>query len=202
MPVQASSPRSHRSTIPLVAAVLATLLAAPGLPGAQSLAEIARREEARRKASKSEAKVFTNRDLGGRSETPPVSSAATPPAAGQPGAQTPAAGQPAPPAQAPAPKPEDPKKDEKYWRQRITDAQDKLARNQLLLEALQTRVNSLSTDFVNRDDPAQRAVISQDRQKALTEMDRMKKDIEGLKKEIAGIQEEARKAGVPPGWSR
>lgn len=190
--------------IPFVAGLLAALLAAPGFSGAQSLAEIARREEARRKALKSEAKVFTNRDLGGRGEPAPTSTAATPPAAGQPGAQTPAAAQPAPAAQTPppAPKPEDPKKDEKYWRQRITEAQDKLARNQLLLEALQTRVNSLSTDFVNRDDPAQRAVISQDRQKTLAEMDRMNKDIEGLKKEIADIQEEARKAGVPPGWIR
>lgn len=185
-----------------MAGLLATLVVAPGLAGAQSLAELALREEARRKAVKSETKVFTNRDLAGRRESEPVPAAGAPPPAGQPGTPAPAAAQPAPPAQAQESEPEEPKKDEKYWRQRITDAQDKLTRNQLLLEALQTRVNSLSTDFVNRDDPAQRAVISQDRQKTLAEMDRMKKDIEGLRKEIADIQEEARKTGVPPGWIR
>ena len=39
-----------------------------------------------------------------------------------------------------------------------------------ILEALQSRVNALSTDFVNRDDPFQRAKIAEDRQKALSEM--------------------------------
>ena len=36
---------------------------------------------------------------------------------------------------------------------------------------MQTRINALTTDFVNRDDPAQRAVIEHDRQKALAELD-------------------------------
>ena len=63
-------------------------------------------------------------------------------------------------------------------------------------------LNALATDFVNRDDPAQRATISNDRQKAQSQLDRTKKDIENAKKEIADIQDEARKAGVPPGWLR
>ena len=186
------------STRPRMAAsaagVLALLLAAPSFVCAQSLAELARQEEARRNATKGAAKVYTNKDLaGGESKTVASSGAATstPPAAGQ------APGQPAP-----AQEPESPKKDEKYWRQRITEAQDKLAQNEIMLPALESRINALTTDFTNRDDPAQRAVISQDRQKAAAQMDRTKKDIERLKKEIADIQDEARKAGVPPGWLR
>ena len=67
---------------------------------------------------------------------------------------------------------------------------------------LQTRVNSLATDFVNRDDPAQRGVLASERQKALGELDRLKKQIEATKKAIADLEEEARRANVPPGWLR
>jgi hypothetical protein len=55
---------------------------------------------------------------------------------------------------------------------------------------------------VNRDDPAQRAVIADNRQKSLAELDRVKSEIEKNKKAIADIEEEARRAGVPPGWLR
>ena len=68
--------------------------------------------------------------------------------------------------------------------------------------ALESRLNSLRTDFVNRDDPAQKAAIAQDTQKAKDEMARTKADLEKLKKEITDIQDEARKAGAPPGWVR
>ena len=74
--------------------------------------------------------------------------------------------------------------------------------NQILVDAMQTRINALSTDFVNRDDPAQRSVIERDRQKALTELARLKKAVVDGKKAIADLEEEARRAGVPPGWLR
>ena len=185
-----------RMAVSAAAGVLALLLAAPSFVSAQSLAELARQEEARRKAAKGAAKVYTNKDLsGGQDSTITTSGAGTtaPAAAGQ---------APAEPAPAPAQEPEGPKKDEKYWRQRITEVQDKLAQSEIMLAALESRINALTTDFTNRDDPAQRAVITQDRQKAVAQMDRTKKDIERLKKEAADIQEEARKAGVPPGGLR
>ncbi|MGH9331880.1 MAG: hypothetical protein ACRD09_15685, partial [Vicinamibacterales bacterium] len=63
-------------------------------------------------------------------------------------------------------------------------------------------VNALSTDLVNRDDPVQRAGIGTDRQRALAEMERVRGDVDKLKKQIVEIEEEARVAGVPPGWLR
>ena len=48
----------------------------------------------------------------------------------------------------------------------------------------------------------QRAVIDRNRQRALGELDRLKKAIEGSKKAIADLEEEARRASVPPGWLR
>jgi len=91
---------------------------------------------------------------------------------------------------------------EAYWQRRLTAERDALARSQTFAEALQSRVNALSTDFVNRDDPAQRSTISADRDKALAELDRVRQEIAQHQKAIAAIQEEGRRAGVPAGWLR
>src|SRR5213076_88129 len=50
-------------------------------------------------------------------------------------------------------------KDQTYWTKRMTDARNALERSQSFAEALQVRINSLTTDFTNRDDPAQRSQI-------------------------------------------
>ena len=81
-------------------------------------------------------------------------------------------------------------------------ARELLQRSQSFAEALQSRINGLNADFTARDDPAQRAVVGADRQKALAELARVKDDIVKQTKAIADIQEEARKAGVPAGWVR
>ena len=55
---------------------------------------------------------------------------------------------------------------------------------------------------MNVDDPARRDVVAADRQKALSELDRVKAEILAHQKQITDIQTEARKAGVPAGWVR
>jgi hypothetical protein len=185
--------------------------AASSTASAQSLADLAQREEARRKAIKAPAKVITNEDL------PSVPAPPSPPVvvdpASQPVQATPATGAapaadaaaaataPAGDAQA-APAAVEVVKDEAYWRRRISVARDNLARSQIFQEALQSRINALSADFVNRDDPAQRAVVAADRQKALAEMERVQRDIVQAEKDIADTQEAARKEGIPAGWVR
>ena len=54
-----------------------------------------------------------------------------------------------------------------------------------MVDALQTRINALTADFVNRDDPAQRAVIERDRQKNIAELNRLKQTIQDDKKALA-----------------
>ena len=128
----------------------------------------AKRKDSRK--AKQPAKVYTNKDLK------PVPPPSTPPPAAASG--EPAASAAESPAESPkedkggaktgqaaadaaagaAKKPED-------WRQRSIDLQTALDRDQTYLDAVQSRVDALTTDFVNRDDPAQRAVIEQDRQK-------------------------------------
>jgi hypothetical protein len=190
------------------ALVLTVLAVSPAW--AQSLGDVARKEEARRKAVKDAGKVYTNDNLRKEPQpTPPAAPAELPAPAEVPAPAPPPTpdkatgqGQQGQPPQPPAAAQPTAKKDETYWRGRITEARQSLSRAQIFQEALQSRINALTTDFVNRDDPAQRSVIEADRLKALAELDRVTKEIAQLKKGIVDIEEEARRAGVPPGWLR
>jgi hypothetical protein len=201
--MQVAAPTSHsRILIRIAAGIVSLAIAGVGSAAAQSLAELAKQEEARRKAAQAGTKVYTNRDLG-RVEPKPAPVPATPAAPAGTGEVTQAGASPAAqPAAAAQPAPEASKGDEKYWRERVAQAQDELARTEVLLAALESRINALTTDFVNRDDPVQRETIAQDRLKALAERDRTRGEVERFKKKIADIQDEARKLGVPPGWLR
>ena len=188
--------------------IVAVLLACDAAVGAQGLADVAKREADRRKAVGTPGKVYTNDNL--RTDAPPTSAPATTPQGAtlptEPAAQTPpaAAGaqasgaQPAGTGASPEPGP----MTEDDWRKRIASEKDALSRAQIFAEALQSRINALATDFVNRDDPAQRNAIAGERQKALAEIDRVKQEIVDHQKAISAIQDEARRAGVPAGWVR
>jgi len=183
--------------------VLLLTLAATGVGvplRAQSLADVAKKEEERRKALPAQAKVYTNKDLA------PVPGGTAPPQ-GAAGTPAPADGTKAAPDVEKAVKDIESKgkggpKDQAYWSGRHKVLQDRLDREQLFLESLQTRINSLSADVVNRDDPAQRAVLERERTKSLAELGRLQQDITNDKKAIADLEEEARRAGVPAGWLR
>jgi chromosome segregation ATPase len=184
------------------------VMAVAAAASAQSLGDVARKEQARRTTVKAPAKVYTNDTLdsdgqpaggsqGNVAQVPPSQSGAQESqAAKKDGEKT--DGQKTDNDSTAA----DPKKDQAYWRTRMSEAREGLARAETFQEALQSRINALSTDFVNRDDPAQRQVVARDRQKALAEMDRVKQEIQQFKKSINDIQEEARRAGVPAGWVR
>ena len=84
----------------------------------------------------------------------------------------------------------------------MTAARAAQQRSQMFASALQSQINALTTDFVNRDYPAQRAVIEQNRLKAMAELERVQRDVAASTKAIRDIEDEARKAGVPAGWLR
>jgi hypothetical protein len=194
----------------LVAGLLAAAIVSPAIAMAQQqppLAEVARQEVERRKGVKSTQKVITTKDLpesAKRAPSAPADSAAASSNTGaHPSGAHPAGDPAAAPGQAPAAAPAaDSRGTEEQWRGRIAQARENVRRNEAFAEALQSRINGLTTDFVNRDNPVQKRQIGEDRQKALTELDRVRGDIEKSKKQIADIEEEARKAGVPPGWLR
>jgi len=170
---------------------------------AQTLGDLAKREQERRKTAPPAAKTYTNEDL---KRLPPMAEGSSKPADKATAKAEDAAkpGDPVKPTEIKpdASKPAEPAKDERFWRSRIMAAREELRRNEVFRDALQTQINSLSADFAGRDDPFQRAKLADDRQKALAELARVNSEIDTSTKSIAEIEEEARRAGVPPGWLR
>jgi hypothetical protein len=178
----------------LAAFTCLTAVAQPVYAQSQSLGDVARKEEERRKEVKQPAKVITNKDLGSVPLPPPLPAAASTPQPGRDGKAQDA-------EKDKGPEKNDPK-DQAYWSSKKKALLAQLDRDQTYAEALQTRINSLSTEVITRDDPAQRATLSRDRAKAMAELDRLQKAIQADKKAISDLDEEARRAGVPPGWLR
>ncbi len=173
--------------------------ALPAAASAQSLADVARAEQARRKEQPKPAKVYTNDSVKTdiTPSTAPVEGAAQTPAA------TPEVAPDAAPASADAAAPAGgERRDQAYWKGRMTAAREQVERSRTFAEALQTRINALNADFVNRDDPAQQRVVGQNRTKAVAELDRVQREVAAQTKAITALEDEARKAGVPPGWLR
>ncbi len=198
---------SARATSPAHAVIAGALIVAAGAAlaqglGAQSLAELAKKEEDRRKTVPAPAKVYTNKDLNPAPAGSPPPAAAAKPSDDAAAKGADADGKAKDGAKAPPATDKTVVKDQDYWRGRYKTLQDALLRDQNYADAMQTRINSLTADFVNRDDPAQRAVIERDRQKALAELAHLTTAVKDTKKSIADLEEEARRAGVPPGWLR
>ena len=185
------------------------------------LGDIARKEAERRKTVQSSGKTYTNDNIkpdpspsiapssdapaAGSSSSSATDTSADKSAADKAGDKS-ADGKTAgdktdKPAQVSA-DPVERKKEEAQWRERIQNERDLLDRSKSFADALQSRINALNTDFVNRDDPQQRAKIAADRDKALSDLERTKKEIDEHTKNITKIQEDARRAGAPAGWVR
>ena len=187
----------------VVFAIAVGFFASPAAGGqTPSLGEVAKKEAERRKAQPSAGKTYTNKDLPASAQKPATAAA--------PAAEAPAAADPV--AAATEQKPEDAKagdtpqgdkKDEAYWKGRLSTVREELRRAEMFSEALQTRANALNRDYNgNAGNSAQRSKVIADRTEALNELARVKEDIGKARKQLADIEEEARKAGVPPGWLR
>jgi len=167
--------------VPVVVLSLLTWLNGPSA----TLADMSRREAVRRQIAAKPMRVYTV--VGVPDETPP---AVTPPVAGEKIA-----------APTLATKSEAPH-DEAWWRARMDVAREARERDQVLSDAVQSRINALTSDFINRDDPAQKQQIASQRLRALEELDRLKKQIVEDDKAINAIIEDARQKNIPPGWIR
>lgn len=157
-----------------------------------SLADAARREALRRQLMPKATRVLTNEDVD-RVPARPLPTA--PPAAGVSSAVP-------TPAEPDAPKAPEAARDEAWWRDRMVAARETLARDRLLAEALQSRINALTADWSARDDPAQRQQLYEERIRTLAELEKMREKIAADEKAIADIEDEARRENVPPGWIR
>ncbi|HET7292244.1 MAG TPA: hypothetical protein VFM88_07460 [Vicinamibacteria bacterium] len=173
-----------------LAAGLAVALSASGQQ--EGLAAAAQREKERRKKTAAPAATYTDKDLpssAGDASPKPEGSASPSP--------SPAAGET---RQAP--------RDEAHWRGRATALQSAIT-------AAEARVRKAQEDY----DGARKGNIQPLPMDAMSQMppipqvnpeaDRLQKELESAKaalasaqKALADFEEEARKAGVPPGWLR
>jgi hypothetical protein len=191
----------------VIAITVTFLVASSGAAFAQtpsstmSLADVARAEEARRKTAKKATRVLTNSSL-----SPADTASVTPPST--PGTATDATnatpGVPTTIIPGGKAEPIDPaaKRDQAYWAGRMSKARSDVTRTQMFADSLQTKINSLRTDFTNRDNRVEREKIQQDLNTALAELERLKKEIDVQTKAITAIEDEARRANVPSGWLR
>ena len=153
-----------------------------------SLADVARKEEARRQQIAAPKKVYTDADVEKYAPLPGAQAAATTvtslDANGKPvGEQAAALGLPP---------------DEEGWRARLQNARDGMDRNKLLLSALEQQARSAArrAGTPEGDQPAD------DSSSRATEIKRLKAEMDTFRATLANAEEDARKAGVPPGWVR
>jgi len=183
---------------------LAGLTVAGSAAYGQSLADIARKEEERRKAVKTPAKVYTVRDVWRVVGGDPAAVLAPPPAVDvspSAPAQPPDAPSTPPPAAAPPPAQSD-VKDEAYWRRVVGEARSRLERSALVVGTLRSQYEALAYRFASLSDASQRALVVVEMEKLQTEIDRLQREVSQQTQDLAGLEEQARRAGVPPGWIR
>lgn len=159
----------------------------------QSLADVARNTTTARNASpeRPRAKVYTNKDLTAvnRSPTAPAASNATPPGL-----------KPAMPAS--TEKPRSDIKDEAYWRDRMKPLRERLDRVRALADDTRRQAETLMR---SADRCFQIGVVCADYTESLrlTEAHKtLMQDVARAEREVTALEEEARRAGVPPGWLR
>ncbi len=161
---------------------------------AQSVADLARQERARKAGAEAKIKV-TN-------DTLTVSQTAQPPAETKPvAAESP---KPVAPAAVKATGPTDSKgRDEKWWRAAFTDARAELKRSEDQIKLLQLKLNQSHLDYLQKSDLYSRELRLAAEMNALNaEMDAEQRKAENAQKKIEDLEEELRHSGGLPGWAR
>jgi chromosome segregation ATPase len=93
--------------------------------------------------------------------------------------------------------------DEKKWRKRFRDLNDRIAQAEKDLDVLQRELNKAQVQYY--PDP-QKALMEQNDRKDINDktakIDAKKKEIEQLKQNFSDLEDDLRKSGGDPGWSR
>ena len=99
--------------------------------------------------------------------------------------------------------PEAPKQGtEEWWRERMKTLRSAVARDELLVETLQSQVAGLQRDVTSRDDPAQRAALTGRLAEARAELERTRAKLQAQRAQIEKMKDDGRRQGVPAGWTR
>jgi predicted RNase H-like nuclease (RuvC/YqgF family) len=179
--------------------VLAGQQASEQQPTGDPVADAARKAREQQKKEVKPKKVYTEDDLrrgrGGASDQSATSTGQQAPQGAPENAQAGAAGEPNTTA-------ED-KNDEKKWRKRFQALRDRIAQSEKDLDLLQRELNKAQVQYY--PDP-QKALMEQNDRKEINQktakIEAKQKEIEQLKQSFSDLEDDLRKAGGDPGWSR
>ena len=184
-----------------VVAVAVTSLVAFGAPAfAQGLADLARAAATARKegTDKPAVKVYTNKDLPAVEGPALGQEAAGDRAATNPSSAAP----PAPSAQPSSPESPSSERGETYWRERMRPLRERLDRDRALAEDTRRRADAL---MQSADRCFQIGIVCADYNESLRLSEQHKAILAELARDeraVFALEEDARRAGVPPGWLR
>jgi hypothetical protein len=175
------------------------LLIAATAANAQSLADLAKKEQERRAKIKAEDKVITNNDTGkykgGAVTTGGITSGS---AAEKTGSDTDTA---AKSSKASSDEPLDYQgRPESFWRQTMADARKLVKDLENEADLLVLKLNDLQNRFYRESSGFEQQNIQREIQKSLYEQDMTKEKLAKAKSQLADLEKEARKSGALPGW--
>ena len=161
------------------------------------LVQAAKREKERREKLKQPAKVLTNQDIQkfkekqGDTEESAETQESTPADASTATDQTAAD--------------KDKKEkgggdDEEYWRARSAEASRAVEEAQKKVDEIQNDVDALWRAQTAVDDGQQKQLVTSQRGDKLNDLEKAKADLQAAQQAKQALQEEARRAGAPPGW--
>jgi hypothetical protein len=157
---------------------MAPIVVAAAAPAGQSLGAAAERERQKRRGQKTPAKVYGNEDLDKGAADTPEGEPASKPTADKPSPSP----QPSPPETTPALD----KNLERQWRMRFAAARERIARAEAA--AYTTRVETVFVAGI----PVQQQV------RVFEETE----DLRAARRALDDLEDELRRAGLPPGWGR
>jgi hypothetical protein len=180
---------------------------------AQTIADIARQERAKRKETPKTTAPITNARVAKAAKGSEVSSAPATPAPTTPSPDTipatPLAVSPIPqtatkpPAPEPTKAPEAKKdeRDEQWWRNEFDKARVEVRRAENQAAVAQLELNAANRDYLTRSyDPDGRGPTAIGA--ATAKLDAAKKNVEAARARLALLEEELRRSGAPAGWAR
>jgi chromosome segregation ATPase len=168
-------------------------------PSGDPVADAARKSREQQKKEGKPKKVYTEDDLsrgrGGASDQSATSTGQQPPPGAPDNAQAAATGADNTLAEE--------KNDEKKWRKRFQALRDRIAQSEKELDLLQRELNKAQVQYY--PDP-QKALMEQNDRKEINQktakIEAKQKEIEQLKQNFSDLEDDLRKAGGDPGWSR
>lgn len=172
------------------AAAVVLFALVPGLSAAQSLGELARKEKERRKKNQEQgvkARSITDQEVPATSDT-------SPPAGDSSAKEAPSAST----APAASEKAARPQLSEQEWRFRVSEARSRVQKARERLDTLSELHLVPGMQYV--DEKGKPLITSVGQLQGLVEEARA--ELAAAEKALADLLEQARRAGVPPGWLR